>query len=225
MPLAAGDPALRWHLGLLAIAAAILAFGLLAVEVAAGGTSGFDRAILLALRRPEDLAIPIGPFWLQATARDITSLGGDPILILVTLASIGFLAILRRWAMVVLMLAAVGGGFVAGNLLKLAFDRARPDVVPHGVIVHTASFPSSHAMLSAVTYLTLGALLARSRPDRRVRAYVLSIAIALTLMIGTSRIYLGVHWPTDVLAGWCLGAAWALSCWLLADLIQRRRQG
>lgn len=219
-----GEVSLRPLVGLLMIATAILVFGLLAAEVTEGETGGFDRTVLLAFRQPADLATPIGPRWLRSAALDVTSLGGDTVLILVTLASIGFLAILRRWAMVGLLLAAVGGGLVVSNLLKLAFDRARPDIVPHGVIVQTASFPSSHAMLSAVTYLTLGALLARSRPDRRVRAYVLSIAIALTLMIGTSRIYLGVHWPTDVLAGWCLGSAWALLCWLLADLLQRRRQ-
>ncbi|HWV40755.1 phosphatase PAP2 family protein, partial [Pseudorhodoplanes sp.] len=74
----------------------------------------------------------------------------------------------------------------------------------------------------AVTYLTLGALLARIQSRNRLKAYVVSVAILLTLMVGASRIYLGVHWPTDVLAGWCAGAAWAMACWLLALWLQSR---
>jgi undecaprenyl-diphosphatase len=106
--------------------------------------------------------------------------------------------------------------------LKLGFARPRPDLVPHGVRVYTASFPSGHAMLSAVTYLTLGALLARVQPQRRVKAFLLGLAIALTVLIGMSRVYLGVHWPSDVLAGWCGGAAWASLCWFVALQLQRR---
>jgi undecaprenyl-diphosphatase len=108
------------------------------------------------------------------------------------------------------------------TLLKLGFERPRPDLVPHAVVVYTASFPSGHAMLSAVTWLTLGALLMRVEPRRRVKAYVLALAVLTTLLVGASRIYLGVHWPTDVLAGWCIGAAWALMCWLAALWLQRR---
>ena len=106
-------------------------------------------------------------------------------------------------------------------LLKLGFARPRPDLVPHAVEVYTASFPSGHAMLSAVTYLTLGALLIRVQPRWRVKVYILFLAISITLLVGTSRVYLGVHWPTDVLAGWCVGAAWALLCWLVALRLQR----
>ena len=106
--------------------------------------------------------------------------------------------------------------------LKGLFDRPRPDLVPHAVEVYTMSFPSGHATLSAVTYLTLGALLARVQPRRRVKAYLLGVAVLLAVLIGASRVYLGVHWPTDVLAGWCVGAAWAMLCWTVATWLQRR---
>jgi len=128
----------------------------------------------------------------------------------------------RRRAAALLVLVAVAGGMLLSTLLKLGFERPRPDLVPHAVEVYTASFPSGHAMLSAVTWLTLGALLMRVEPRRRVKAFVLAMAVLTTLLVGASRIYLGVHWPTDVLAGWCIGAAWALICWLAALWLQRR---
>ena len=107
---------------------------------------------------------------------------------------------------------SVIGGTVLSFGLKLVFERPRPDLVAHLVEVQTASFPSAHAMLSATTYLTLGALLARFEDRRRLKSYVLGVAIGLTVLVGISRIYLGVHWPTDVIAGWCAGAAWAVAC-------------
>ena len=108
------------------------------------------------------------------------------------------------------------------TLLKMGFDRARPDLVPHGSFVSTASFPSGHAMMSAVTYLTLGALLASVHSPTRVKAYLLALALVLTLLVGLSRIYLGVHWPTDVAAGWAVGAAWALLSSLAMRWLQKR---
>jgi undecaprenyl-diphosphatase len=140
----------------------------------------------------------------------------------VSVAVIGYLAMVRKRSAALLVFVAVGGGLLLSMLLKHTFERVRPDLVPHGVRVYTASFPSSHAMLSAVTYLTLGALLTRVEPRRRLKAYLLTVAVLLTLLIGTSRVYLGVHWPTDVLAGWCVGSAWATLCWLVAQWPQRK---
>jgi undecaprenyl-diphosphatase len=106
--------------------------------------------------------------------------------------------------------------------VKMGFDRPRPELVPHGSYVYTASFPSGHSMMSAVVYLTLAAMLARVQPQWRLRIYILGVAVLVTLLVGFSRVYLGVHWPSDVLAGWAVGAAWALTCWLATLLLQRR---
>lgn len=206
----------------LAVAAATWGFVELADEVAEGETATFDQTLLLALRNPTDPSDPLGPAWLEELARDLTALGGTGMLALVTLAVVGFLLLQRKTHAALLLAAAVGGGMILGTLLKLGFERPRPDLVSHAVQVHTYSFPSGHAMLSAVTYLTLGALLARVQPRLRIKAYLLLIAVLLTVLVGASRVYLGVHWPTDVLAGWTVGAAWAVLCWLIARGLQRR---
>jgi undecaprenyl-diphosphatase len=197
-------------------------FVALAGEVVDGDTLAFDRRILLSLREPGNLADPLGPTWIEETARDFTGLGGHGILGFVTLATIIYLLLTRRRGAALLVLAAIGGGMLLSMVLKMGFERPRPDLVPHGMRVYTASFPSGHAMLSAISYLTLGALLARVHDLRRVKAFFLGLAIVLTIMVGFSRIYLGVHWPSDVLAGWCVGSAWAGLCWYAALLLQRR---
>ena len=204
------------------IAAMIAVFAKIADEVVEGETHAFDQTVLRALRNPNDLADPIGPAWLELAMRDITSLGGFTVVILVTLAAIGYLVIDGKRAAALFVMVSIAGGTVLSEGLKHLFARPRPDLVAHLVEVQTASFPSGHAMLSAVIFLTLGALLARIQRRRRLKAYVISVAIVLTLMIGASRVYLGVHWPTDVLAGWCAGAAWAMGCWLLAMWLQSR---
>ncbi|MDX1656112.1 MAG: phosphatase PAP2 family protein [Candidatus Competibacteraceae bacterium] len=204
------------------LATMVWGFVALAGEVMEGDTRALDERILLALRTPGDLSDPLGPGWIEEVGRDFTALGGMGVLTLLTLVVAGYLIMMRRYGATLLMLVAIGGGLLASTLLKFGFDRPRPDLVPHGSIVYSASFPSGHSMLSAVTYLTLGALLARVQPRRRLKAYFLILAVLLTLMVGSSRIYLGVHWPTDVLAGWTAGAAWALLCWLIARWLQQR---
>jgi len=183
---------------------------------------GFDTEILLALRTPDDLATPIGPHWLKDAMRDLTSLGSVAVLTLITIVVIGYLLVVRQAQMALFVFVSIAGGQVLGSLLKLGVDRPRPDIVPHLAKVHTLSFPSGHAMMSAVVYLTLGALLAQTLPDRTTRIYVLCIAVLATLIVGLSRLYLGVHWPSDVAAGWCAGAAWAMLCWLAARWARRR---
>jgi len=121
------------------------------------------------------------------------------------------------------VLGSVLGGQLIGTILKDLFQRPRPDLVPFSAYASGASFPSGHTLMSAVTYLTLGALLARSQERKRVKAYLLLVAIFLTFAVGVTRVYLGVHWPTDVLAGWTAGAVWALICWLTARKLQSRR--
>jgi len=207
---------------LFALMGALWGFVELADEMLDGETGEFDRVILLSLRDSADPSNPIGPPWAEEMGRDFTALGSNAILILLTLAVIGYLALERKKRIALVVLVATLGALGASHLLKQGFDRDRPDLVPHGMRVYTASFPSGHAMLAASTYLTLGALLARIQQRRRIKAYILLVAISITLLVGVSRVYLGVHWPTDVIAGWTAGAGWALMCWLLARWLQRR---
>jgi undecaprenyl-diphosphatase len=204
------------------ISASLFGFLTIASEMREGETHAFDDAILRALRSPTDPADPIGPFWIEAIMRDLTALGGYTVLSLILLLAVTYLLMKGKRASALMMAVAVVGGVILSNLLKIGFDRQRPDVVAHLVDVHSLSFPSGHAMLSAVTYLTLGALLARSERGIVMRAYFMGVAIVLTLLIGSSRVYLGVHYPTDVLAGWCAGSAWAFLCWWMARWLQHR---
>lgn len=191
-------------------------------EIVEGDTLSFDRAIITALRQPGDLDTPIGPRWLTLMMRDMTALGGVVVLTLITVIIAGYLVVLRRRATALFVIAAAVSGSLLGTLLKGLFQRPRPDVVAHLVDVSTTSFPSGHAMNSAIIYLTLGGLLARTHADRRIRIYIMTVAILLTLIIGSSRVFLGVHWPTDVLAGWTVGAMWALLCSWIARRLQAR---
>lgn len=204
------------------VAASLWAFAELADEVMEGETRAFDIAILFALRTPGDPADPLGPAWVEEMARDVTGLGGIGVLTFLTLAAAGLLWLQRRRWTALYVLGAVGSGVTLSNAAKAFFDRPRPDLVPHGSLVYTASFPSGHSLMAAVVYLTLAALVARSFPERRLRAYVVALAILVTLAVGASRVYLGVHWPTDVLAGWAAGGAWALACAALAHALARR---
>ncbi len=183
---------------------------------------GLDTEILLAFREPGQPDVPLGPPWLEEAVRDITGLGSMVVLVLVTAAVVFYLLLIRRGREALMILVAVGGGQIVSSLLKLGIDRPRPELVSHLVHVQTLSFPSGHAMMSAVTYMTLGVMLAGIAPSRITRAYVLFIAVLITLMVGVSRVYLGVHWPSDVLAGWCAGFAWAMLCWLVSRRLMRR---
>jgi undecaprenyl-diphosphatase len=205
---------------ILIVAALLFAFGFIAQEITKGKTSAFDRQIMLALRSSTDPAVPIGPAWLPEAARDITSLGSIIVLVIITLAIVGYLFLAGKSAVAWLMLIAVFGGIALSDLLKFAFARARPDIVAPLARVFTTSFPSGHATLSAITYLTIGAVLARSQSSSTTSLYVMSLAAFLTTIIGVSRIYLGVHYPTDVLGGWCIGTAWAMGCWAIMACLQ-----
>jgi undecaprenyl-diphosphatase len=224
---------LRWRTGafnaqvvwvlaaMLFVGGALWVFAEIADEVVEGEAHVLDRSVLLALRDPHDPSVPIGPSWLTDVARDITSLGGGAVLTLLTLAAVGFLLLNRQRSAALLVAAAVTGGALISLGLKIGFDRPRPDLVPHAMAVYYASFPSGHAMLASTTYLTLGALLAQVQSRTRVRIYLVSWALLLSILVGASRILLGVHWPTDVLAGWCLGSAWSILCVFAALWLQR----
>jgi undecaprenyl-diphosphatase len=213
----------RLLLTFLALAVVALAFLKFASEVSEGDTMAFDRWAMLALRHAGDPAVPDAP-WLLAPMRDITAIGGSTGLTLITLLITGFLLASRKFATAGFVLASIAGGAILSTVLKDIFLRARPDIVPHLVVVDTTSFPSGHAMNSAIVFLTLGALLTRTQKDRRVRIYLVAVAILLTLLVGFSRDYLGVHSPSDVIAGWVVGAAWATLCLAIARLLQAHRQ-
>lgn len=202
------------------VVSGLWAFAELADEIR-GEPRSFDRTILLALRSPGAPDDPIGPRWVEEMARDFTSFGGEGVLTFVLLAAAGFLFLNGNIRTILLLFAATIGGGTLSTFLKLHYDRPRPDLVSPLAYTTSQSFPSGHALLAAATYLTLGALLARVQPNHSLRAYLMFLAILLTLIVGVSRVYLGVHWPTDVLAGWTIGAVWALICLLIAYWLQR----
>lgn len=195
---------------------AVFGFVLVLDYVQSGATDAFDRKLLLALRSPQDLGDPLGPHWVEEMGRDFTALGGFPVLTLLTLAIAGFLLFNTQKTMAMIIVVATLVALLLSSGLKEVIDRARPDLVPHKMHVSTASFPSGHSMHAAATYLTLGGLMARFQRRRRLKIFTLSVAVLITLLVGVSRVYLGVHWPTDVLGGWAAGTGCALLTLLLA---------
>jgi undecaprenyl-diphosphatase len=209
---------------LIALAAAVLLFGFLklASEVMEGETLAFDTKILRALRDAKDPARLAGPRWLQGALLDLTSLGSPVILGLVVIAVVGFLLLQTRYRTAVFVLLTSTSGWFVNYALKSSFARTRPTVVPHLRDVTSPSFPSGHALTSAVVYLTLGAVLMHVSKGRLTKIYCLGTAMMLTLLAGVSRVCLGVHYPTDVIAGWIVGLLWASLCWGAAQMLERR---
>ena len=195
-------------------AGAVWAFFNIAGEMAEGETQAIDRHILLALRNPADLSDPIGSRSFEEAMRDVTALGGVTVMVLVTVVGVLAFLVHRRRVHAAILALTVLLADLSSEGLKLVYSRPRPDLVPHGSYVYSASFPSGHSTLSAATFLTLAMLIASLEPNRGTKVMVYVLAFALVLSVGVSRVYLGVHWPSDVLAGWCLGAAWALAAWI-----------
>lgn len=196
---------------LLAIVIGLWAFAELLVHVQRGSTANFDEHLLMILRQPDHPETPLGSQAVQEFMRDISGLGGVGVLSGVTMVASGLLALRGNRRMSIFLLIAVTAGVLVSSGFKMFVDRPRPELVPHGSYVSTASFPSGHSMMSAVVYLTLAVFVAHQEPLLRVRIFLLSIAAMLMLAIGISRVYLAVHWPTDVLAGWTLGICWAMA--------------
>jgi undecaprenyl-diphosphatase len=190
-------------------------------ELREGETFRLDRAILLALRHPDNLAHPLGPAWLLQSAIDFSALGGFTLLWSLGGAGLGFLVLLRRRAEAAWIAASVVGASILNATLKVWLHRPRPEIVPHLAVVSNASFPSGHAMISSAVYLTLALMIAEVQPRLGARLYVVGAASLLVLLIGCSRVYLGVHWPSDVLAGWAFGSAWAFSVFIVNRLFTR----
>lgn len=213
---------LRLLLGAVALVAVTLGLVALVGNVLGGDTQEFDERILKSLRKVEDPAVPIGPKWLSLAAFDITALGGPTVLGLAVAAVLGYLVLYGLFRNAVFVLFASAGGWILNDILKQIFARPRPTVVPHLREVMSLSFPSGHALTSAVVFLTLGALLMRVAERPLVKWYCIGVAMLATALVGASRVYLGVHYPTDVLAGWLIGLSWALLCWLVERSIEQR---
>jgi undecaprenyl-diphosphatase len=190
-------------------AGSLFVFLEIADEVNEGDTQSVDERIIMALREPHDLADPIGPLWVEEAVRDISALGSHVVLTFFIGFVLIFLVLIRRYRASMFVLGAAASGALVSHFLKIFFSRPRPDIVSHGTNVLTYSFPSGHSMLSAVVYLTLGALLTELVTRKRLKSYFLLVGLFLSFVVGLSRIYLGVHYPSDVIAGWCAGLCWA----------------
>ena len=200
---------------------ALWAFIALAGQVMGGDTQGLDARILRALRDPDNPSRLRGPMWLEPAMLDVTAIGGGWVLGLVVVAIAGFLLLQTRYHSALVVLVSAISGELVTQLLKSVFQRPRPEIVPHLRQVVDTSFPSGHAMQSAIIYLTLGAMLMRLAESRLTKAYCLIMAIVVTLLVGMSRVYLGVHYPTDVIGGWIFGFVWASLCWIVARRFER----
>ena len=197
------------------IAAAAIALVLAGGALVGRVPFGFDRAILTGLRAWG------GPAWLPAAAVNVTALGSGVVLTIVVTAAVGLLLVQRLPLTAAAIAVACWSGGRVVDLTKTFFARARPELVPHLVPASSASFPSAHAASSALCYFTLAALASQVTRDRAAKRYLAGIAILLVAMIGASRVYLGVHWPSDVIAGWCFGTLWALGWWLATAATRR----
>ena len=208
----------------LGVAGAIWGFLNLAGEMTEGETTAFDSKILLALRQPSDLADPIGSRSVEEAMRDITALGGVTFLTLLTVVATLALLFHGKRTRALVFAGTVVAADISSEVLKQVYDRPRPTLVPHGSYVYSASFPSGHSTLAAATFLTLATIIASLEPHRSTKVLTYGVAIALTIMVGFSRVYLGVHWPSDVLAGWLFGIGWValFAVYSLASRIDAR---
>lgn len=210
-------------LGMLVLS--LVLFGVhLADELIEGESFSFDTRLLLALRVPGHPQTPVGPAWLLQSAVDITALGGFTLMVLFGLAALIWLLWIKRPGAAAWIAVSLIGSWLIDQMLKHWIARPRPELVPHLAQVTDASFPSGHAMVSAAVYLTLALMLADGAKHWTARAAIVAFGSLIAMLIGCSRVYLGVHWPSDVLAGWSFGTAWALAVWAGNRWIRHHRR-
>lgn len=200
----------------------IFAFLAIADEMSEGDFQHFEEHLLISLRDPNNLSQPIGPAWVRTWCLELTAIGSGPVLALMVLLVTGYFVVAGKYGSAFFILAASVTGALLSGLLKHLYDRERPSVVPHLAEVASGSFPSGHSMASSIIYLTLGAVLAQAATRWRERLYFIAAAFALSGLVGLTRVYLGVHYPSDVLGGWAAGTSWALVCWMIAFWLRQR---
>jgi undecaprenyl-diphosphatase len=201
-------------IGMVVVLVMSVGFAMLAEQVMAGATLHADESILRMMER-------MGAPWLDNVALEVTALGARVVVWMVVLvASVFMWSSRHHYSAALLWVSMIGAGFV-NAALKVSFNRPRPDVFPWRTQhVGLASFPSGHAMTSVVVYGTLAFLIARLAPTKLLRRITWVTAILVILLIGWSRLYLGVHYPSDVLAGFVMGAAWAIICALGIEAVR-----
>ena len=207
----------RWteRLGLAMLIVTGSVFGILALLVSSETTQAFDDSVITALRQPGDEGLPVGPLWFVELARDFTALGGYGVLLTLTVLVTTFLILERKSHRAGFALVTIVGGYLLSMTLKHLVGRPRPDMVPWLSFPHSSSFPSGHSMMSAIVYLTMGLMLSEMASHRRVKVFLAVSPLAIAAAVGFSRVYMGVHYVTDVAAGWSAGICWALLCWLI----------
>jgi undecaprenyl-diphosphatase len=215
----------RVLIGLVLVAGALWAFLDLADEMAEGETQTLDSRIIVGLREPGDLNNPIGSKNIEEAVRDITALGGTTLVVVVTVVSVLAFLFHKKRVHALVMAGVVLAAWGSSQATKALYGRPRPDLVPHDAYVYSASFPSGHSTMSTAAFLTLAMLIASLEPLRRSKALAYIVAALFVVGVGFSRVYLGVHWPTDVLAGWCLGSAWALAGWMALRALRAPTRG
>lgn len=206
------------------LAVGLVGFTWIALSVHLGWVQSFDDQSILGLRDRADVSDPFGPNWLEETGRDVTALGSYAVLTLLTVTTGVFLLLHRRRRDLIQLIAASAGCQVANWVLKTLFSRDRPELVPHLAYVDSPSFPSGHAMVATSIYLTIASLLTRETREPGWRTTLLGVAVLLVVLIGFTRVYLGVHYPSDVIGGWFAGLAWATACALVCRRLPTRLQ-
>lgn len=201
-------------IGLFVVLGAAGLFALLAWRVRAGDTQSFDEAVLLWMNSH---ATP----WLDVAALEVTTLGAGVVLWMLVAVASAFLWVNRHHYSVFLLWIAVLGGGLLNSTLKSLFERPRPELFPWRTPhVGQSSFPSGHSMGAMAAYATLAYLIARLEPTPILRHLTFAVAAVVVLLIGMSRMYLGVHYPSDVIGGFIIGLAWAALCALTIEAIQ-----
>lgn len=201
------------------IAATVLWAGFAAIvwAVTTGRTGGFDETGLLLWRAGDGLG-PRGPALLMESVRDVTALGGVLLRNLIAIGAVAALLFLRLRREALLLVATVMLGWLVNSGVKLLVGRPRPEIVPHLTDAGGASFPSGHSFNAAVVYIAIALAFATLSARHSVRYTIIGGAMVLSALVAWSRVWLGVHFPSDVAAGWLGGAGWAF---LAAALLQR----